>query len=267
MSGLHTHPAPYAGAPVVVMVSGLGGTGGYWLPQLAVLKARYQVLFWDQRGTGSNPATLADDYSMAMMARELRDALAQAGFGRVAIIGHALGALIGLQMALDFPEAVSGLVLVNGWLSLSPHTRRCFAVRERLLAAGGAEAWVEAQPLFLYPADWMAEQMPRLEAEEALGLSHFQGEHNLRRRLAALKGADFTTRAQALAYPALVIAARDDLLVPSACSTTLHRALPDSTLAVMASGGHACNVTEPDIFNALLLDGMTAHLFAEKESV
>ena len=40
MSGLHTHPAPYAGAPVVVMVSGLGGTGGYWLPQLAVLKAR-----------------------------------------------------------------------------------------------------------------------------------------------------------------------------------------------------------------------------------
>ena len=43
MSGLQTHPAPYAGAPVVVMVSGLGGTGGYWLPQLAVLKARYQV--------------------------------------------------------------------------------------------------------------------------------------------------------------------------------------------------------------------------------
>lgn len=258
MSGLHAYPAPFPGAPAVVMVAGLGGGGGYWLPQLAVLRTRYRVLVWDQRGTGSNPATLEDDYSMATMARELRDALGQAGFARAAVVGHALGALIGLQMALDFPEAVSGLVLVNGWLSLSPHTRRCFAVRERLLAAGGAEAWVEAQPLFLYPADWMAAHLPRLEAEEALALSHFQGEHNLRRRLAALKAADFTGRAQALTCPALIVASSDDLLVPSACSSALHRALPGSILKVMASGGHACNVTEPERFNALLLDGMTA---------
>ena len=28
---------PYADAPVVVLISGVGGSGGYWLPQLAVL--------------------------------------------------------------------------------------------------------------------------------------------------------------------------------------------------------------------------------------
>lgn len=264
---LSISPPPFAGAPVVVLSAGLGGSGSYWLPQLADLEQDYQVVCYDQRGTGNNPGELPEDYSLAQMADELWQALSTAGIGRFSVVGHALGALIGLQLAVDRPGAIDALVCVNGWLTLHPHTRRCFQVRERLLHAGGAQAWVEAQPLFLYPADWMAEQMPRLEAEEALGLSHFQGEHNLRRRLAALKGADFTTRAQALACPALVIAARDDLLVPSACSTTLHRALPDSTLAVMASGGHACNVTEPDIFNALLLDGMTAHLFAEKESV
>jgi aminoacrylate hydrolase len=73
------------------------------------------------------------------------------------VIGHALGALVGLQLAQDYPRSISALVLVNGWLQLSDHTRRCFHVRERLLQAGGAQAWIEAQPLFLYPADWLEE--------------------------------------------------------------------------------------------------------------
>ncbi len=125
------------------------------------------------------------------MAGELFSALQAAGIARFALVGHALGALIGLQLALDRPEAVSALALVNGWLSLSPHTRRCFQVRERLLHAGGAQAWVEAQPLFLYPAEWMAARLPRLEAEDALAISHFQGKENLLKRLQALKQADF----------------------------------------------------------------------------
>ncbi len=113
---------------------------------------------------------------------------------------------------------MSALALVNGWLSLSPHTRRCFQVRERLLHAGGAQAWVEAQPLFLYPAEWMAARLPRLEAEDALAISHFQGKENLLKRLQALKQADFSRRAAAIACPTLIISAADDLLVPASCS-------------------------------------------------
>jgi aminoacrylate hydrolase len=111
--------------------------GSYWLPQRAALEQRYQLVSYDQNGTGENAGPLPAGYSMATMAQELNQALQAAGIC-FALVGHALGALIALQLALDFPEAVSGLVLVNGWLTLSPHTRRCFQVRERLLHAGGA---------------------------------------------------------------------------------------------------------------------------------
>jgi aminoacrylate hydrolase len=165
---------------VVVLIAGLGGNGSYWLAQMAALQTRYQVVSYDQSGTGNNPATLPDGYSMADMAAELLSALQEAGINRFCVVGHALGALVGLQLAQDYPRSISALVLVNGWLQLSDHTRRCFHVRERLLQAGGAQAWIEAQPLFLYPADWLEEHAPRVEAEEALALAHFQGEHNLR---------------------------------------------------------------------------------------
>jgi aminoacrylate hydrolase len=69
-----------------------------------------------------------------------------------------------------------------------------------------------------------------MEAEEALALAHFQGEHNLLRRLNALKRADFSATAAQIRCPVLIICSRDDLLVPWTCSQTLHDALPHSEI-------------------------------------
>ena len=255
-------PPPFTHAPVVVLIAGLGGSGSYWLPQLAILEREYQVVCYDQRGTGNNPGELPADYSLAKMADELHAALNEAGITRYSVVGHALGALVGLQLAIDQPDAVSALICVNGWLRLNAHTRRCFQIRERLLHAGGAQAWVEAQPLFLYPADWMAARAPRMEAEEALALAHFQGKNTLMRRLHALKQADFSAQAGRVRCPVQMICSADDLLVPTVCSAELQAALPGSQKVVMRQGGHACNVTEPDTFNALLLNGLASLLHA-----
>ncbi|HAZ55045.1 MAG TPA: pyrimidine utilization protein D [Franconibacter helveticus] len=253
-------PAPYPGAPVLVLIAGLGGAGSYWLPQRAALEPHYQLVIYDQRGTGNNPDILAQGYSLSEMAHELYDALLAHGVSHFGVMGHALGGHIGMQLALDYPQAVASLVIINGWLRLNPHTRRCFAVRERLLQACGAPAYLEAQPLFLYPADWMAANQPRLEAEEALHNAHFQGAQNLQRRLAALKAADFSQTARAVTQPVLLVCARDDLLVPWICSAALHEALPDSRLEVLPWGAHACNVTASEAFNALALAFLAATL-------
>ena len=59
----------------------------------------------------------------------LMDALGLAGVG---FVGHALGGMIGLDLALRHGR-VAKLVVVNGWLALDPHTARCFDVRLDIL--------------------------------------------------------------------------------------------------------------------------------------
>ena len=121
--------------------------------------------------------------------------------------------------------------------------------------------------MFLYPADWMAARAPRLEAEEALALAHFQGKANLLRRLHALKQADFSRHAARVRCPVQIICSTDDLLVPSVCSAELYAALPHARKTVMRQGGHACNVTAPDIFNTLLLNGLASLLHSPEPAL
>ena len=245
-------------APTLVLSAGLGGLGSFWQPQLAELRKAYRVVTYDQRGTGRSPDTLPAGYSMRDMAEELASALAARDIVRFDIIGHALGGMVAMQLALDYPERVARLAIVNGWLRLDAHTRRCFQVRQDLLLNVGVEAYVRAQPLFLYPADWLAENEARIEAEDALHNAHFQGTENLLRRLWALKSADYRESAARITTPVQLICARDDLLVPWTCSQALQAALPHSRLSVMETGAHACNVAAAPLFNSLLLAGLAA---------
>jgi aminoacrylate hydrolase len=238
----------------VVLSAGLGGLGHFWRPQIEALAARHRVIVYDQRGTGANSGALPDDYSIANMADDVVEVLDDAGIESCHFAGHALGGLVGLELARRHPSRLASLVLVNAWDRVDSHTRRCFDARIALLKHVGIEAYVRAQPIFLYPAPWLSEHEEIIRKEEAMGVAHFQGADNLMRRLAALLAFDATSDLKDIQIPSFVAAARDDVLVPFTRSQQLADGLPRGTLWLTAEGGHAFTVTDPAPFNAALLE-------------
>jgi aminoacrylate hydrolase len=95
--------------------------------------------------------------------------------------------------------------------------------------------------------------------EEAHGLAGFQGTDTLRRRIAALLAFDATPRLGAVRLPTLLMAARDDVLVPSSVSEELAAAIEGAALHIAPWGAHAVNVTQAESFNFLLLDFLDRH--------
>lgn len=244
-------------APTVLLSAGLGGLGEFWGPQLPALGERFRVVAYDHRGTGANAEPLPGHHSVDDMAADALDVLAQLGDGPVHFVGHALGGLIGLSLAGRTPERLRSLVLVNAWSALPGHTRRCFQVRLEALAAGGAESYLRAQPIFLYPAAWLEDNQAEIEREAVRGLRHFQGEANLRARIRALEAFEIAARLPQLRTPTLVVAAEDDVLVPVQASRRLARDLPDARLHPMP-GGHSCCRTDAPGFNAAMLSFLAA---------
>ncbi len=240
------------GNGAVLLSSGLGGTGAFWQPQLERLGDRHRVVTYDQRGTGQSAGPLPDPYSIGCMADDIIAVLDELGIGRCHFVGHALGGLVGLELALRRPARVASLVLVNAWARVDSHTERCFAVRKDLLRIG-PEAYVRAQPLFLYPAPWLSRNTQRLAREHEHAVAHFQGTDTLLKRIAALQAFDATDRLGEIGCPTLVAASRDDMLVPWTASEALAAGIPGARLWLVAEGGHGFTVTEPVAFNAALL--------------
>jgi aminoacrylate hydrolase len=250
--------------PVLILSAGLGGAGAYWKPNLDALSARYRVVTYDQRGTGRSDRTLPETESVERMADDVLGLMDGLGIERAHFLGHAAGAAIGLVLALRAPERLGGLILVNGWSRPDPHFLRCFDVRLALLRAHGARAWLHAQPIFLFPAAWSSAHSERLDSELAAHEADFQGVANLEKRVAALIQFDVDARLGEIEVPVLALASADDILVPAPCSQRLAERIPGAKLAVMDVGGHACNVTEPEEFNRIVL-GWLAGLDASKE--
>jgi aminoacrylate hydrolase len=253
VSFFDVHESERPNAPTVLLSSGLGGTAGYWAPQLAALKAHHRVITYDQAGTGRNKRELPADHSIAAMAEEILAVLDATRTDKAHIVGHALGGLAALDLAIRDPDRLRSLTVVNGWTAAHAHTKRCFDLRLMLLKHEGPAAYIRGQPIFLYPADWLAKNAERAAQEEAHGLAGFQGADTLRRRIAALLAFDATPHLASIRIPTLISAARDDVLVPCSMSEHLAAAIPGATLHMAPWGAHAINVTQPDDFNAMLL--------------
>src|SRR5476649_2975198 len=248
-----------AEAETVVLSSGLGGVHGFWQSQMAMLNAHFHVVVYDQRGTGSSHGSIPAGYRMEDMADELAGLLNDLHIERCHLIGHALGGIIGLHLARRYPSLLHSLVVINGWAQLNSQTRRCFEVRQNLLLNSGVDAFVQAQPLFLYPADWLSAHHDLLEEERQHQVAHFQGMENLLHRLQALMASDLTEQLGNIIAPVLALSSKDDLLVPWHRSASLAAALPQGEHQHIQYGGHAMSVTDSETFNPILLTWLKNH--------
>ncbi len=99
--------------PPLVMIHGLMGSSRNLTYALsAQLRAHFRVISVDRPGSGystRHPGTAAD---LPAQARQIAAFINTLGLDQPLVLGHSLGGAIALALALDYPHAVRGLILV-----------------------------------------------------------------------------------------------------------------------------------------------------------
>jgi haloacetate dehalogenase len=117
-AGSSTYRVGIAGdGPPVLLLHGFPQYHYCWHRVAPALSGQHTVVVCDLKGCGGNCApvggSLGEGYSKREIAAELVDALGQAGFEHFWVVGHDRGGRVAYRMALDHPDTVRGLTVLN----------------------------------------------------------------------------------------------------------------------------------------------------------
>lgn len=237
--------------PPLVLLHGLGSGQRDWELQTPAFAPAYRVIIPDLRGHGRSPkprghyrmSQLAADVALLLMRLEARPAH---------VLGLSLGGAVAQQLAIDHPELVHSLVLVN---TVSRFVTTQW--RQRLLGVRRfASVYLEGMDKV---ADQVADRLfPLLEQApvraEAVTRLASNDPAAYRASLWAVVRFDVSFLLDLITCPVLVIAGDRDTTLPLEAKRQLAERLPNARFCVLANSGHASPIDQPEEFNRLVLD-------------
>jgi len=197
-----------------------------WEPQLEAL-AGHDVSTPNLYDLGGNSV---DGWAERILERE---------DGNLAVVGASVGGYVGLAMARRAPERVRGLLLAGARAGADPPERR--AARDdgiRKLREEGIEAWAPSAPAPPPPERTVDELVRTVEA--------------LRDR------SDSTDVVRSFAGPLWIAVGDNDPFLPVDEARELVASTPNGRLEVFEGAGHFTNLDQPDRFNRLLAEFLSA---------
>ncbi|MCG6205232.1 alpha/beta hydrolase [Rhodopseudomonas sp. HC1] len=231
--------------PAIVFIPGFGGVGSFWKRQVEFFSRSYRVIAIDQRGAGFSART-RKPYSIGQMTDDVRIVLDSAGIDIATLVGHSTGGAIAQTLAVESPTRVAALVLSSTWCTPGNYFRRVFEFRRSLLELGATDLFHKAGVFFRYPPDYAEVHDASFDGGGAVDVDITIS------RIDAILNADMSAISPRVAVPTLVLAARDDTLIPKYMSDQLAKRIPGADYIVLDRGGHFLPETRGDDYNGAL---------------
>jgi pimeloyl-ACP methyl ester carboxylesterase len=249
--------------PTVVFVHGTPAYSVIWRDVLPVVEsAGYRVIAHDLLGYGASERPVARDTAVPAQADLLLQLLDHLGIGRVALVGHDIGGAVAQLVAVDRPERVARLVLIDSvsYDSWPSETWRGI-IDEHLdaYAAMGPDEFeaLLARQLAMTVADPERMTGDVLDAYLAPHRSRIGRVSFFEHQVRTYDSAPTQRTAAALpllAVPTKVIWGEQDRWQPVSYAQRLANDIPDAELVVVDGAGHFLMEDAPDRVAAEVLD-------------
>lgn len=246
---LAVHEWPGKGS-AIVCIHGLTANYTCFASIAETLSPEYRLIAYDLRGRGDSDKP-ERGYSLQIHCRDLRGLLDHFGLKKAIILGHSLGAHIGLAFAVLEPRRVSKLILVDGGIDVRPEILDALAPAINRLG-------VEYPSLDTFLQ--MLQDLPMFAGRWNEYLNHYfrydvevlpsgavrskVAKHAIQQELASLARERLWVTHHQVRCPTLILRAPDGLLTTTDCVMTpeearaLAHALPKSSLVTVPNTNH-----------------------------
>ena len=236
-----------ATAPTVVLIHGLGLTSAIWRDHISLLEEHYQVLRYDLCGHGQT-APPTETPSLAVLSNQLLLLLDHLEIGRADLIGFSLGGMINRRFAIDSPDRVRSLVILN-----SPHERSRDAqeeveARARASDAGGPAATIDATLARWFTPEFLASDPTTVDAVRSMVLDNDAANYAAHRFVLATGVKELIRPDPPIDVPTLVMTSEFDTGSTPAMSVAIASEISGSTIKIAPGLKHLGLIENPTVF-------------------
>jgi len=215
----------------VIFLHGWVGSWRYWITSMQVTSTSYRAYALDLWGFGDTAHNILN-YSLEQQAALLDRFLNEMGIGKIALVGHGLGALVGMTFATRFPQSVDRVMAVSCPLNYD-------SVHARLRTASPSDL-----------TDWLSSRSP--EATTALSDFAKTDTQAITASMVGLQADNLFGNFRTLNIPCLLVYGDKDQAI-----TTPQEEFSLSTMThqiELEGSGHFPMIDETIRFNRLLTD-------------
>jgi len=252
--GFETHLHEHGSGAAVVMLHGSGpGVSAWenWSGNMTGMGEGRHAIAPDLAGFGETRIDAKAKLDNVVWCRQVIDLLDAMGKEKVVLIGNSLGGYLTIQLALEHPDRVAGIILMG-----TPGGE--FDVTEPLMFLRNYEPSLEnmRKMLRMFPAnpDFVTEEMVAIRHARSLK-SHGGTRMRLRSEEeedeappTRVHGTPFDVLAK-IKVPALIVHGAMDRVLPPSIAVDVHRAIPGSSLVIYGGTGHWAQSEKRDWFN------------------
>lgn len=244
-------------APPIVLIHGYTASLYVWKSVAPLLAAAgLRVIALDLVGFGYSEKPRSFEYSIAAQARVIERFMDRLGIGRAAILGSSYGGAIAATIALDYPERVSRLVLVDSVINDDLKSHPIL----RLVSLRGVGELVtpfiaDSRKLMrhrmlgsIHPANHHLVNKERINSIRR-PLYAADGHHSLLATSRAWDANRVEEDAYLIEQPTLILWGDGDTVTPLRDAYRLQRDITGAKLVVINDCGHVPQEEKPEIFS------------------
>ena len=224
-----------------------------WSGQVAALAtAGFRAVAYDGRGFGRSALPSTEAYRHCDDAAALIEHL---GCGPALVVGHSIGALYALEVALSRPDLVAGVACVCPSGLGVPFTPDLLAMFAALRAAAAGEGLAAAKQIWTRSGWFLPlREVAELAAELDAMVADYTGWHWTHDNPAKNIDPPADARLEQLTAPTLVIGGERDLPYNHAVAAVLARRIPGARHVHVAGGSHMAAMDRPLPINEAIAD-------------
>ena len=264
VDGAHVHYQEFGDTskPTLVLIHGYTASLYVWKTTAPMLAdAGFHVVALDLLGFGYSDKPKWFDYAISSQARIVARFMNRLGIGRATLIGSSYGGAVAATLALDYPERVEKLVLVDAVANDNVKSHPIL----KLAAIPGIG---EAITPFLIDSRYFQRRRMRgtlAPANHALitddrvegilrPLTAADAHHSLLATSRAWSANRIEQDAHLINQPTLIIWGEDDKVIPVDDGHTLHQSILHSRFVILKDCGHVPQEEKSDIFVDLVTE-------------